>query len=148
MGPASAASLIPGEADLAGALCQAPQRPPLCTQLWRAWQVLWRQAAQPCRGPCRGGVAGGECFLLDILDTVRLTAEAGVDLLGQRFVQLEIQSKVLAGRPWPFTCMEHLALKVARRTGSIVWSGLSLPPPHPALSCAVGCSLLTPSMAS
>ena len=65
---------------------------------------------------------------MTFLDTICLTAEAGVDLSGQRFVQLEIQSKVLAGRPWPFT---------TDRLRSLVWFIIPASPPSPELCCGL-----------
>lgn len=65
---------------------------------------------------------------MTFLDTICLTAEAGVDLSGQRFVQLEIQSKVLAGRPWPFT---------TDRLCSLVWFITPASPPSPELCCGL-----------
>ena len=61
----------------------------------------------PAEAPAEEGLWEGSASSLAFLDTIRLPAEAGVGLSGQRFTQLEIQSKVLVGGPWPFTCMEH-----------------------------------------
>lgn len=109
MSPASAASLIPG------APCQAASTPsPLCPALVGLAGVV------ETHSPAEKGLWEESASSLAFLDTIRLPAEAGVGLSGQKFTQLEIQSKVLVGGPWPFTCMEHLALKVVPGTGSII----------------------------
>ena len=87
----------------------------------------------PAEAPAEEGLWEGSASSLAFLDTIRLPAEAGVGLSGQRFTQLEIQSKVLVGGPWPFTCMEHSSEGGPRdRLHSLVWliTPHSLPSPE------------------
>lgn len=127
-----------------------PECPPLCAPLWPAWQVVWKQDAQPCRGPLHRRGLGKESALS--LKHFIFLQRQGFDFSGQGVHEAGSSEQGPGGGTWPFTRLEHLTSEGRPQCrpspGRVRAPQSGLVYRYPSPRCAVSPSLLRPGFLS